>query len=29
VFVDGEPGDLGTPVRATAVVHILPAVSGG
>ena len=29
VFVDGEPGDLGTPVRAAAVVHVLPAVSGG
>ena len=29
VFVDGEPGDLGTPVGAGAVVHVLPAVSGG
>jgi molybdopterin converting factor small subunit len=29
VFVDGEPGDLGTPLRAAAVVHVLPAVSGG
>jgi molybdopterin converting factor small subunit len=29
VFVDGEPGDLRTPVRAAAVVHVLPAVSGG
>jgi molybdopterin converting factor small subunit len=29
VFVDGEPGDLGTSVRAAAVVHVLPAVSGG
>jgi molybdopterin converting factor small subunit len=29
VFVDGEPGDLGTPVAAGAVVHVLPAVSGG
>jgi molybdopterin converting factor small subunit len=25
----GEPGDLGTPVPAGAVVHVLPAVSGG
>ena len=29
VFVDGEPGDLGTPLGAAAVVHVLPAVSGG
>ncbi len=29
VFVDGEPGDLGTSVRETSVVHVLPAVSGG
>ncbi len=29
VFVDGTPADLATPVPATAVVHILPAVSGG
>jgi molybdopterin converting factor small subunit len=29
VFVDGEPGDLGTPLRPAAVVHVLPAVSGG
>ena len=29
VFVDGEPGELGTPLRAAAVVHVLPAVSGG
>ncbi len=29
VFVDGEPGDLETPVGATSVVHVIPAVSGG
>lgn len=29
VFVDGEPADLATPVAAEAVVHVLPAVSGG
>jgi molybdopterin converting factor small subunit len=29
VFVDGEPGDLATTVPAGAVVHVLPAVSGG
>ncbi|HEY8817316.1 MAG TPA: MoaD/ThiS family protein [Candidatus Limnocylindrales bacterium] len=29
VFVDGTPADLATAVPATAVVHILPAVSGG
>ena len=29
VFVDGEPADLATPVAAAAVVHVLPAVSGG
>ncbi len=29
VFVDGEPADLGTSVRANSVVHVLPAVSGG
>ena len=29
VFVDGEPGDLATPVRTQSVVHVLPAVSGG
>lgn len=29
VFVDGEPGDLGTPVGGTSVVHFIPAVSGG
>jgi sulfur-carrier protein len=29
VFVDGEPADLATTVPASAVVHVLPAVSGG
>ena len=29
VFVDGEPADLATAVSPTAVVHVLPAVSGG
>jgi molybdopterin converting factor small subunit len=29
VFVDGEPGDLGTALGPSAVVHVLPAVSGG
>jgi molybdopterin synthase sulfur carrier subunit len=29
VFVDGEPGDLATPVGDASVVHVLPAVSGG
>ena len=29
VFVDGSPADLSTPVSPGAVVHILPAVSGG
>jgi molybdopterin synthase sulfur carrier subunit len=29
VFVDGEPGDLSTPLGPSAVVHVLPAVSGG
>ncbi|MEA2632215.1 MAG: sulfur-carrier protein [Chloroflexota bacterium] len=29
VFVDGVPADLATAVRPDAVVHILPAVSGG
>ena len=29
VFVDGEPADLATPVGVAAVVHVLPAVSGG
>jgi molybdopterin converting factor small subunit len=29
VFVDGQPADLTTAVGAAAVVHVLPAVSGG
>ena len=29
VFVDGEPADLATVVAPSAVVHVLPAVSGG
>ena len=29
VFVDGVPADLATSVAPDAVVHILPAVSGG
>ena len=29
VFVDGSPADLATAVSAGAVVHVLPAVSGG
>ncbi len=29
VFVDGTPADLATAVPPGAVVHILPAVSGG
>jgi sulfur-carrier protein len=29
VFVDGERSTLSTPVRPDAVVHIVPAVSGG
>ena len=29
VFVDGESADLATPVADGAVVHVLPAVSGG
>jgi sulfur-carrier protein len=29
VFVDGERADLGTPVAGDAVVHVIPAVSGG
>jgi molybdopterin synthase sulfur carrier subunit len=29
VFIDGEPGDLASPVAAASVVHVLPAVSGG
>jgi molybdopterin converting factor small subunit len=29
VFVDGSPAGLATPVAAEAVVHVIPAVSGG
>jgi molybdopterin synthase sulfur carrier subunit len=29
VFVDGRPADPGTPVPSGAVVHVIPAVSGG
>ena len=29
VFVDGQPGELATPLGTAAVVHVLPAVSGG
>ena len=29
VFVDGAPADLTSPVGADAVVHVIPAVSGG
>ena len=29
VFVDGQPADLTTAVGTAAVVHVLPAVSGG
>jgi molybdopterin synthase sulfur carrier subunit len=29
VFVDGQPADLTTAVGSSAVVHVLPAVSGG
>lgn len=29
VFVDGIPADLSTAVAPGAVVHVLPAVSGG
>jgi molybdopterin converting factor small subunit len=29
VFVDGRPADLATPVTDGAVVHVIPAVSGG
>ena len=29
VFVDGERAGLATPVRPDAVVHVIPAVSGG
>jgi len=29
VFVNGAPAELGSPVPADAVVHVIPAVSGG
>jgi molybdopterin converting factor small subunit len=29
VFLDGQPADLTTAVGTAAVVHVLPAVSGG
>lgn len=29
VFVDGSMADLGTPVGSNAVIHVIPAVSGG
>ena len=29
IFVDGERAALATPVGADAVVHVIPAVSGG
>ena len=29
VFVDGSPANLMTPVTPGAVVHVIPAVSGG
>ena len=29
VFVDGERAALGTPLAATSIVHVIPAVSGG
>jgi molybdopterin synthase sulfur carrier subunit len=29
VFVDGEQAGLTTPVRPDAMVHVIPAVSGG
>jgi molybdopterin converting factor small subunit len=29
VFVDGSPASLDSPVRAEAVIHVIPAVSGG
>ncbi len=29
VFVDGERASLGTPLGRDAVVHVIPAVSGG
>lgn len=29
VYVDGQPADLASPVSSGAVVHVIPAVSGG
>jgi molybdopterin converting factor small subunit len=29
VFVDGDRAELSTPVAPGAVVHVIPAVSGG
>ena len=29
VFVDGLPASLDSPVRGDAVIHVIPAVSGG
>lgn len=29
VFVDGEPANLHTPLRADATVHVIPAITGG
>ena len=29
VFVDGNPAELATPLTPEAVVHVIPAVSGG
>jgi molybdopterin synthase sulfur carrier subunit len=29
VFVDGFPAELTSPVSADAVIHVIPAVSGG
>lgn len=29
LFVDGSRADLGTPVRPTSVIHVVPAVAGG
>jgi hypothetical protein len=29
LFVDGERADMTTSVRATSVIHVVPAVAGG
>jgi sulfur-carrier protein len=29
VFVDGQPGDLASPVETGSTIHVIPAVSGG